>query len=282
MKSKLLDWFAIILILETGLIHIIMAQHEYEMAPYVGYLFAASFFGSLGAALGIYHKQFWGWALGFVISAGSIAAFIWSRTLGLPAMEMEIGEWFTPYGVVSKLVEGVFVLLFILRPWKIQAAGLPPAAVSRLRYILPVASMFVVIAISASAYQWDSLFTHALGRHVGSLEQVSNTPVTSFAELEEKYGIQVSLVATSMMDSIVDVRLKVVDPAKAKALLMNQAALLVDEQVLVLAPHMHHHGDTQRDKIHNMFFPTENKTIQTGSEVSLVFGPVRVEPLIVR
>lgn len=85
-----------------------------------------------------------------------------------------------------------------------------------------------------------------------------------------------------MMDSIVDVRLKVVDPAKAKALLMNQAALLVDEQALVLAPHMHHHGDTQRDKIHNMFFPTENKTIQTGSEVSLVFGPVRVEPLIVR
>jgi len=280
MKSKSLHWLAIALILEIGLLHIMTAQGEYEEAAYMGYLFAANFFGALIAAFGIYHKWFWGWVLGAVIAADSIAGYIWSRTLGMPDMNVE--EWFAPYGVMALSVEGIFILLFLLRPWKIQTAELPPIATSRLRYILPVVSMFAVVSIGAFTYQWDAAVTRALGHHVGSLDQVCSTPLTSFAELEEQYGVQVSLVAVSMLDSIVDVRLKVVDPAKAKALLMNQSALLVDQQVLVLAPHMHHHGDTKRNKIHNMFFPTENNTIHTGSEVSLVFGPVRVEPVIVR
>jgi len=280
MKSKFLHWLAIVLILEIGLLHIMTAQVEYEEAAYMGYLFAANFFGALIAAFGIYHKQLWGWALGVVIAAGSIAGYIWSRTLGMPGMNVE--EWFTPYGVMALSVEGLFILIFLLRPWKISTADLLPATISRLPYILPVAGMFAIVSISALAYQWDVAVSQAYGHHVGSVDQVCSTPLTTFAELEEKYGVQVSLVATSMMDSIVDVRLKVVDPEKAKALLMNQAALLVDQQVLVLAPHMHHHGNTKRNKIHNMFFPTENNTIHTGSEVSLVFGPVRVEPVTVR
>ena len=280
MKSKFLHWLAIVLILEIGLLHIMTAQVEYEEAAYMGYLFAANFFGALIAAFGIYHKQLWGWALGVVIAAGSIVGYIWSRTLGMPGMNVE--EWFTPYGVMALSVEGLFILIFLLRPWKISTADLLPATISRLPYILPVAGMFAIVSISALAYQWDVAVSQAYGHHVGSVDQVCSTPLTTFAELEEKYGVQVSLVATSMMDSIVDVRLKVVDPEKAKALLMNQAALLVDQQVLVLAPHMHHHGNTKRNKIHNMFFPTENNTIHTGSEVSLVFGPVRVEPVTVR
>jgi hypothetical protein len=136
--------------------------------------------------------------------------------------------------------------------------------------------------IAVFAYRWDVAVTEQYGHHVGSLDQVCNTPVTTFAELEERYGVQVSLVAVSMIDSIVDVRLKVIDPQKAAELLKNQAALLVDQQALVLAPHQHHHGSIQRDKIHFLFFPTQNGTVQTGSAVSLVFGSVRVETVTVR
>ena len=125
MKSKFLHWLAIILILEIGLLHIITAQGEYEEAAYMGYLFAANFFGSLIAALGIYHKQFWGWMLGLVIAAGSIAGYIWSRTLGMPGMNVE--EWFTPYGIVSMSLEGAFILLVLLRPWKIPQMNYLPA-----------------------------------------------------------------------------------------------------------------------------------------------------------
>lgn len=282
MKTKFLYWFAIVLILETGLIHIIMAQAEYEMAPYLGYLFAANFFGALLSALGIYHKQFWGWALGFVISAGAIAAYIWSRALGMPGIEMHVGEWFTPYAVVSKLAEGIFVLLVLLRPWRIPTLELLPATISKLRYILPVTGLFVIASLSAFTYQWNVAVIREVGQHVGSLAQVSSTSVTSFAELEERYGLQVSLVAVSMMDSAVDVRLKVIDPEKAGPLLKNQTALLVGQEALVFAPHQHRHGSLKRDKIHFIFFPTENGTIHIGSEVSLVFGPVRVEPVVVR
>jgi hypothetical protein len=98
MKPGLLRWLGIFLILETGLLHLMTAQVEYEEAAYLGYLFAANFFGALAAAFGIHHKQFWGWMLGFVIAAGSVAGYTWSRTLGMPGMEVE--EWFTPYGVL--------------------------------------------------------------------------------------------------------------------------------------------------------------------------------------
>jgi hypothetical protein len=125
--------------------------------------------------------------------------------------------------------------------------------------------------------------TQLFGMHVVSLDQVNDTPVTSFSELEDQYGVQVSLVATSMMNSIVDVRLKIIDPEKAQSLLKNQAAFLVDDQSLVLSAHMHSHNITRlkEGKIFTIFFPTQ-EVIHTGSEVSLVFGPARVEPVVVR
>jgi len=81
----------------------------------------------------------------------------------------------------------------------------------------------------------------------------------------------------------VDVRVKIVDPDKAHLILQNQAALLVNQEALILAPHMHSHNSTRlkAGKIFGVFFPTEEK-IHVGSEVSLVFGPVRIEPVAVR
>jgi hypothetical protein len=86
-----------------------------------------------------------------------------------------------------------------------------------------------------------------------------------------------------MMGSIVDVRMKIMDPNKAHALLQNQAALLVDQQALILAPHMHSHGGTRlkAGKVFVVFFPTQ-QIIQPGSDVSLVFGNLRVEPVRVK
>ena len=282
MKSKFIHWFAIVLMLEIGLLHLMTAQGEFEEAAYMGYLFMGNFVAALLAAYGIYRKQLWGWVLGLFIAAASIAGYAWSRTQGMPGMVVE--EWFTPYGIVAMAVEGVFVLLFILRLWKISYGELLPASAQQpLRFIQPLAGLFILVLISTFTYRWDTGVTQAFGYHVGSLDQVINTPATSFSELEEQYGVQVSLVATSMMNSIVDVRLKIIDPDKAHMLLQNQAALLVNQHSLVLAPHMHSHNGNRLKvgKVFIIFFPTQ-KVIHTGSEVSLVFGPERVEPVIVR
>jgi hypothetical protein len=281
MKSKLIQWFAIILVIEIGLIHITLSQAEYEEAVYMGYLFAANFFEALVAAFGIYRNKLWGWMLGLVIAIASIAGYSWSRTLGMPGMEVE--EWLTPDGIVAVLLEGAFILLVLFRPWKIPTGGGQPSPGSKLRYMFPVAGLLVIVSISALTYRWDLAATQAFGYHVSSPDKVSKTPVTSIADLEGQYGIQVVQAATSMMDSIVDVRIRIIDTDKAHAILLNQAALFVNQQDIILAPHMHSHPviRMKAGKIYVVFFPTQ-QIIQTGSEVSLVLGPVRTEPVIVK
>jgi hypothetical protein len=278
MKTKILQWLAVVLILQTGLIHLLTAQTEYEEAAYLGYLFIANFLAALIAAYGIYRQRRWGWALGLLIAVSSIAAYTWSRTQGMPGMEIE--EWFSPFGIVALSVEGIFILLFVFRPWKTVVA---PLQQPRLRYAVPIAGVMILALVSTFAYRWDANVKQAYGLHVVSLDQVLHTPEASLTELEEKYGVKVSLVATSMMDSIVDVRLMILDPDKAHLLLQNQAALLIDQQSLVLAPHMHSHigHRLKAGKAYIIFFPTQ-QIIHSGSKISLVFGSERVEPVVVR
>ncbi len=281
MKSRLLQWLGIFLILETGLLHIITAQAEYEEAAYIGYLFAANFFGALLAAYAIYHKQRWGWMLGLVIAVGSIVGYGFSRTTGMPGMDVE--EWFNPYGVVAIAVEAGFILLAFFRPWDIPE-GEPIDFTFKYPAVLPMIGLVLLSGISVGTVRWNDWVMSEYGHHVGTLAQVCKTPPISTAELEEKYGVQIALVASSMMDSIVDVRLKVVDPEKAHQLLQNQAALLVNQQALVLAPHMHSHtsGRLKQGKLFIIFFPSQANTIQAGTQVSLVFGSLRTEPVTVR
>jgi hypothetical protein len=110
MKTNAMRWLGIFLILGTGLFHLISAPGEYEEAAYMGYLFAANVLGALISAIGIYYHRSWGWSLVRLIAAGSIAGYIYSRTLGMPGMEVE--EWLNPVGIAALVVEGVFVLRY--------------------------------------------------------------------------------------------------------------------------------------------------------------------------
>jgi hypothetical protein len=254
------------------------------------------------AALGIAYRQLWGWILGLLIAVGSIAGYIWSRTVGMPGVNVEfftpygiclitsnpnaspnIEEWFAPYGIVSLVAEGLFLLLAGLRPWKLPETRVVANSNPRFRSAPQMAGVLVIALVAFTAYQWDASVTQAFGHHVGSLNQIQGTAPTTQAELEQKYGIRVSLVAISMMNSIVDVRLKITDPQKANTLLQNQAALLVGQQTLILVPHMHGHRSALMNpqRIVGMFFPTQ-QLIHTGSEVSLVLGNVRTEPIKVQ
>ncbi len=103
----------IVLIVATGLIHLIRVPDHFEIASYLGWLFIANFLGSLVAAVGIYRGTAWGWLLGVLIAAASFVLFLVSRTLGLPATHHElVGHWST-LGIISLIVEGLFVALYL-------------------------------------------------------------------------------------------------------------------------------------------------------------------------
>jgi hypothetical protein len=144
MKSKIINWIAIVLVLETGLLHLMTAQSEYEEAAYMGYLFVGNFCIALLSAYGIYRRQLWGWLFGLFIAVGSIIGYAWSRTQGMPGMEVE--EWFTPYGIVAMAVEGIFIALFLLRPWKMTVDEGQRFTTQRPnRYIQPVLGVLILV-----------------------------------------------------------------------------------------------------------------------------------------
>jgi len=278
MKYKTLKWIGLVLILEAGLLHYIASQAAYLRIPYLGYLLVANFFGTLVASVGIHFKKAWGWVLGSLLALGSLIGYVWDITIGLP--QLAVQPWLYPFAIVAGVFEITFIILTLSQPWNLIQE--PSTSHVQNRFFYP--SILIIVALLAyPTYKWDN-YASEVGyhQHVGSYDVVCSTPFTTLDELEDIYGIQVSLVAISMMDGVVDVRLKIIDPDKAYNLLINQSALLVDTEFLVLAPHHHHIYRLRKNKIHVMFFPTQNKMIHTGSEVSLIFGAVRVEPITVQ
>ncbi|HXY32248.1 MAG TPA: hypothetical protein VEI06_16190 [Gemmatimonadaceae bacterium] len=111
--SPALKWVAIAAIACTGLIHFTEARDAFGDATYKGVLFLANGVGSLVAAWGVYRdRRGLGWMLGLVIAAGSVAAYVLSRTVGLPGLPAEPENWLEAPGVASLVCEGAFILLF--------------------------------------------------------------------------------------------------------------------------------------------------------------------------
>ena len=113
MKRNLVSWGGVILILATGVIHVIEAPDSFYEAAYKGWLFYANGFGAVAAAYGIFRGTRWGWRLGLVIAMGSLLGYVASRTVGLPYLPAEPEAWLEPLGVASLLAEGLFIALYL-------------------------------------------------------------------------------------------------------------------------------------------------------------------------
>jgi hypothetical protein len=113
--STTLKWLAIAAIIATGFIHLSEARDAFTDAAYKGLLFVANGVGALVAAVGIYRdRQAWGWWLGLFVAAGAFSGYLLSRTVGLPGLPPEPDAWLEPMGVASLVVEGLFIVLFVV------------------------------------------------------------------------------------------------------------------------------------------------------------------------
>jgi hypothetical protein len=276
MKTRIIQWFGIAAILGVGIIHFLMAPIEYEEARYIGILFGVNFLASLIAAFGILRGKFWGWALGLLIAVGSLSAYVVSRTLGMPGMELE--AWFGLYDLLAMALEIAFILLASFRPWESSIAGDQPCRSGWTRYKLSVISAFIIVLMIVPPYLWSTTQAKSLDHSSMTVEELQRLPLASFKTLEDQYGVQVSLVAVTAMDSIVDVRLKILDVKKANQLLGNHTAILVNDAALIPSAHMHQHA-LRQGKIYVIYYPNSQNVVKIGTPVSLVIGNLQIEPV---
>jgi ABC-type Na+ efflux pump permease subunit len=110
----------------------------------------------------------------------------------------------------------------------------------------------------------------------------------SLSALEAQYGLRVSLIAVTAAGGLVDVRLKVVDAEKAKQLLKDAAsypALMVPSSDTVLtAPE---ESRAQELKLENggmimLLFPNTSNAMKPGANVTVLFGDIRLEPVVAK
>lgn len=107
------------------------------------------------------------------------------------------------------------------------------------------------------------------------------------AQFEQRHGIRLLQVAVTAAGGLVDLRMKVLDPRKASALLHDpaHAPRLVPEGAAreLEAPHrMAHAVSTRRDAVSYVLFPNVAGSVRPGTRLAVAFGEVRVAPLVAR
>ena len=109
-SSRSLTLWGTALITVVGLIHLFVVPEYFEIAAYLGVAMLVNFFGSIAAAFGIYRDEWWGWPLGALMAGGAFLMYVESRTIGLPGLHE---GWLDPPGVLSLIVEAIFVALYL-------------------------------------------------------------------------------------------------------------------------------------------------------------------------
>ena len=106
-----LRWLAAATLVASGAVHIPVIPMHLEEAPYIGYLFIALTAVCFGLAVAVLLVDSVGvWAAGGVVTALAVIAFVLSRTVGLPQIADDIGNWTDPLGLASLWVEGAVLL----------------------------------------------------------------------------------------------------------------------------------------------------------------------------
>ena len=109
-------WPAAAALAATAAIHMTLVPEHLHEAPYAGGLFIALSVAALAAALLLSatdHELVW--LCAGAISTGAIVAYFLSRSVGLPSMSDDIGDWTNPLGLAAVACETLVLISWIAR-----------------------------------------------------------------------------------------------------------------------------------------------------------------------
>lgn len=101
--------------------------------------------------------------------------------------------------------------------------------------------------------------------------------------LESQVGIQIAHVGLAASGGLVDLRFKVLDAAKARALLGNPAnapVLIAGDMPPLMAPHKALHGARYgQGQVVYILYPNLRGAVKPGAEVTVAMGDTRLGPV---
>ena len=107
-------WTAALLLLVVAGTHLVLVPDHLEEAPYAGWLFLA--LGVVSVALAgvlVLRESPAAWALAGLVSAATLAAYVASRTVGLPQLGDDLGNWTEPMSFPAVAAELMLVALSV-------------------------------------------------------------------------------------------------------------------------------------------------------------------------
>jgi hypothetical protein len=166
-----------------------------------------------------------------------------------------------------------------LEPAPLEPAGVKPARrLPRRTWLAAIAGVIVLPVLVAAGITWSA---------AGSATTSSNAAaarVVSVADMQQQYGIKVNLVGVTAAGGLVDVRFTVIDKDKAIGILHDGTSmpeLLVEPSGAVIhAPTgMRHKVTILNGGNYFLLYSNPGGAIQAGTQVSVVIGDIRLEPI---
>jgi hypothetical protein len=105
-------WLTALLLLVNAGVHIPLVPEHLDEAPYIGVLFILLSVACIVIAFVIVVVDTtWVWAASGTISVLALVAFVLSRTVGLPQIGDDVGNWTDPLGFPALASEALTVAL---------------------------------------------------------------------------------------------------------------------------------------------------------------------------
>ena len=148
------------------------------------------------------------------------------------------------------------------------------------------AFLAAILLLVASAVALTACTTSSADQATPPNGSASRTTVTvqpanaTTTDLEQRFGIQMTLVAVTAGSGLIDIRFRVTDAAKAADLFKPEnlpAVIVPDSGITIQPPEPPDPGTLTDGQIYFLLYPNSGGAVRPGSGVILAFGDLRLE-----